>query len=52
MSDGGDLREDLKLPDGDLGNQVSRMELSGHKLRISVLMEITYVRLITFAAEG
>jgi len=27
MGDSGDLREDLKLPDGDLGNQVRETDI-------------------------
>jgi translation initiation factor 5A len=37
MSDGGDLREDLKLPDGDLGNQLKSEFEGGREILCTVL---------------
>lgn len=37
MTDAGDLREDLKLPDGDLGAQLRAEFDSGKELLVSIL---------------
>lgn len=37
MGDGGDLREDLKLPDGDLGNQLRSEFDAGREILCTVL---------------
>jgi len=37
MSDGGDLREDLKLPDGDLGSQLKSEFDNGREILCTVL---------------
>lgn len=37
MNDGGDLREDLKLPDGDLGGQLRSEFDSGKELLVCTL---------------
>jgi len=37
MSDGGDLREDLKLPDGDLGSQLKNEFDNGREILCTVL---------------
>jgi len=37
MADGGDLREDLKLPDADLGNQLKTEYDSGREILCTVL---------------
>jgi translation initiation factor 5A len=37
MSDGGDLREDLKLPDGDLGSQLKAEFDNGREILCTVL---------------
>lgn len=36
MNDSGDLREDLKLPDGDLGNQIRTDFDNGRELLVSM----------------
>lgn len=36
MNDAGDLREDLKLPDGDLGAQIKSDYENGRELLVSV----------------
>ena len=35
MNDGGDLREDLKIPDGDLGTQLKTDFDNGRELLVS-----------------
>ncbi len=35
MNDGGDLREDLKIPDGDLGSQLKTDFDNGRELLVS-----------------
>lgn len=37
MSDNGDLREDLKLPDGDLGAQIKNDFANGRELLVGFL---------------
>ena len=37
MSDNGDLREDLKCPDGDIGNQIKTDFENGRELLVSSL---------------
>lgn len=36
MSDGGDLREDLKIPEGDLGTQLKKEYDEGKELLVSI----------------
>lgn len=38
MTDGGDLREDLKLPEGELGGQLRTEFDSGKELLVSVFL--------------
>lgn len=38
MNDGGDLREDLKLPDGELGVQLRSEFDNGKELLVSIFM--------------
>jgi translation initiation factor 5A len=40
MSDGGDLREDLKIPDGELGVQLRSEYDAGKELLVSTMSEI------------
>lgn len=37
MDDGGDTREDLKLPEGDLGKEMETRHDSGETLLVTVL---------------
>ena len=37
MSDNGDLREDLKCPDGDIGNQIKTDFENGRELLVCIL---------------
>lgn len=39
MNDGGDLREDLKLPEGDLGVQLRTEFDNGKELLVSLVFE-------------
>lgn len=43
MADNGDLREDLKIPDGDLGTQLRTDFDSGKELLVSFLLSIHLV---------
>ena len=45
MSDNGDLREDLKLPDGDLGNQIKTDFGNGRELLVWNLLAYVDERL-------
>ena len=38
MSDGGDIREDLKIPEGDLGTQLRAEFDSGKELVVSTIV--------------
>ena len=41
MSDGGDIREDLKIPEGDLGTQLRAEFDSGKELVVSTIVWIS-----------
>lgn len=38
MTDGGDIREDLKVPDGDLGNQLRSEFDAGKELLVCIII--------------
>lgn len=38
MDDGGDTREDLKLPEGDLGKEIERRFTNGDQFMVSFCM--------------
>ena len=40
MNDNGDLREDLKVPDGDLGTQIRADFENGRELLVSLLPRV------------
>ena len=44
MSDGGDLREDLKIPDGELGQQLRAEYDAGKELLVSILSFFRLIR--------
>lgn len=49
MADNGELREDLKIPDGDLGTQLRADFESGKELLVSILLYNIYtLNLLTF----
>lgn len=39
MSDGGDLREDLKIPEGDLGTQLKKEFDEGKELLVRIILK-------------
>lgn len=41
MADNGDLREDLKIPDGDLGTQLRADYDAGKELLVSLTFQIS-----------
>lgn len=43
MADNGELREDLKIPDGDLGTQLRADYESGKELLVSTFLYVIYV---------
>lgn len=43
MADNGELREDLKIPDGDLGGQLRTDFDSGKELLVSISLYTIYV---------
>lgn len=43
MADNGELREDLKIPDGDLGTQLRADYESGKELLVSICFYIIYM---------
>lgn len=45
MADNGELREDLKIPDGDLGTQLRADYESGKELLVSMVLRCIYVKL-------
>lgn len=42
MADNGELREDLKIPDGDLGTQLRADYESGKELLVSIFLCMIY----------
>lgn len=46
MADNGELREDLKIPDGDLGTQLRADYESGKELLVSIFLCMIYAWVI------
>ena len=40
MDDGGEMKEDLKVPEGDLGKEITQKFDSGEQFLVTVLMAI------------
>lgn len=48
MNDNGDLREDLKVPDGDLGNQIRTDFENGRELLVSSIFILIWKWLLFY----
>ena len=48
MADNGDLREDLKIPDGELGTQLRADYDAGKELLVSFTVEIKNLSILSY----